>query len=71
MCCIPSAANVCLSTLIDTESRPFIDMDIQEWRSLFRKRYDAAFRAPVAIVASETGHCDIEFRYCAVDIHAT
>ena len=50
-------------TLIDTENRPFIDMDIQEWRNLFRKRHDAAFSAPVAIVSAEAGHCDIEFRY--------
>ena len=50
-------------TLIDTENRPFIDMDIYEWRNLFRKRHDAAFSAPVAIVSADAGHCDIEFRY--------
>lgn len=57
----PYAGGWC--TLIDTENRPFIDMDIYEWRNLFRKRHDAAFSAPVAIVSAEAGHCDIEFRY--------
>ena len=57
----PYAGGWC--TLIDTENRPFIDMDIYEWRNLFRKCHDAAFSAPVAIVSAEAGHCDIEFRY--------
>jgi len=54
-------------TLIDTENRPFIDMDIHEWRNLFRKRHDAAFSAPVAIVATEPGSCQFEFRYWLSD----
>ena len=50
-------------TLVDSVTQPFRDMSAAEWRRLFGRREGASFSAPVAVVASSAGHCDLSFRY--------
>lgn len=52
--------------LVDSVSRPAVDMPVEEWRRMFGRSSGDSFSASVAVVAYSAGRCDITFRYWAV-----